>query len=103
MEPDVKELLKKNLELTKENNKLLRKARRGALLGGLFKLVWVVIIIGVTIYAYFNFISPILDKVLNTTRTVQEVGNKVGNLEGKIQKKLQGGEFEKIRNFFNIK
>lgn len=103
MEHNTQELLKKNLELTKENNKLLKKIRRGALLGGLFKLIWIAIIIGVPVYVYFNFLSPVLDQVLDTAQTVQETGNKIGGFGGQIQDKLQGSGFGKILNIFNKK
>lgn len=101
MEQDTRDLLKKNLELTKENNRLLKKMRRNALLGGLMKLVWLAVIIGVPVYVYFNFLAPVLDQVLDAAQTVQEVGDKVGGIENQIQEKLQGNPLEDILNIFN--
>ena len=102
MEQDVQELLKKNIELTKENNKLLKKMRRNAFLGGLLKLVWIAVIIGLPVYIYFNFLAPVLDQVLDAAQSVQDVGSKVEGLQGELQDQLKGsGIREFLDNFFN--
>lgn len=90
MEQDIRDLIKKNIELTEENNKLLRKMRRHALLGGLFKLLWIAAIIGVPVYLYINFLAPILDQVLSAAETVQGVGERVGGVGTEFQGKIQG-------------
>ena len=96
MEPELKKIVKENLELTKENNRLLRKIRRGSLLGGLMKIIWIAIILGVPVYLYFNFIEPILGDVIDAAQTIQEVGNKVQGVEEQI-----GGGLDSLREFFN--
>ncbi|MFC1733187.1 hypothetical protein ACFL6I_23050 [candidate division KSB1 bacterium] len=102
MEESIQELLKKNIELTKENNKLLKKMRRNALLGGLLKLVWIAVIVGVPVYVYFNFLAPVLDQVLDAAQTVQDVGGKVEVLQSDIQDQLKGsGIKEFLDKFFN--
>ncbi|NQV93447.1 hypothetical protein HQ403_03040 [Candidatus Kaiserbacteria bacterium] len=101
MEPDIRDLLKKNFELTKENNKLLRKMRRNALLGGFFKLIWIAVIIGVPVYVYFNFLAPVLDQVLDAAQTVQDVGGKVEVLQGELQNQLKGSGIKDLFNLFN--
>ncbi len=88
-EQDTQDLLRKNLELAKENNKMLKKMRRNALLGGVLKLVWIAIMIGAPIYIYINFLSPVLDQVLGAAETVQEVGNKVGGAGTEFQGKIK--------------
>ena len=95
---NIQELLKKNLELVKENNKLLKKIRRGAIFGGILKIVWIAIIIGVPVYVYINFLAPVLDQVLNAAETVQEVGGKVEGIQSELQDQLRGGG---IKEFFN--
>lgn len=96
MEPDLRELLKKNLELTKENNKLLRKMRRNAVWGGIFKLIWLAVLIGLPVYVYFQFLEPLVGNVLDAAQTVQEVGDKVQGVEKQL-----GGSIENIRDFLN--
>lgn len=74
---DDRELLRKNLELTEENNRLLRKMRRGAIWGGIFKLIWLAILIGLPVYVYITFLQPILGDVVDTIETVQGAGDRV--------------------------
>ena len=101
MEPDIRDLVKKNLELTKENNALLRKMRRGAIFGGILKLIWLAIIVGVPLYLYINYLAPVLDQVVGAAQTVQEVGGKVESLPQDLQNKIEEGGFGDLLNFFN--
>ena len=64
--------------------------RRNALLGGLLKLIWIAIIIGLPIYIYINFLAPVLDQVLDAAETVQDVGDKVGGIRIDFQSRVQG-------------
>ncbi|MBI2617968.1 hypothetical protein HYW58_00745 [Candidatus Kaiserbacteria bacterium] len=100
MEQDTEKLLRKNLELTEENNRLLRKMRRGAILGGIMKLVWLAVIIGVPVYLYIHFLAPILDQVVGAAQTVQEVGGKVENIQGQLQNQLGESGIQEILNLF---
>lgn len=100
MEQDTEKLLRKNLELTEENNRLLRKMRRGAIFGGIMKLVWLAVIIGVPVYLYVQFLAPILDQVVGAAQTVQEVGGKVENIQGQLQNQLGESGIQEILNLF---
>jgi hypothetical protein len=66
MQPDnnheeIKRLLVENQRLLTDNNNLLHKMRRDALLGSFFKIIWFIIIIGGPVYIYFNYIQPNMD------------------------------------------
>lgn len=57
---DLKELLQETLEVSKENNKLLKRMRRDAIIGGILKfLVWVVLIVA-SFYLSFQLLQPYL-------------------------------------------
>jgi len=75
MEPDdVKSDEKKLgeiLEMVKENNRILRKIRRGAVVGTFLSILYWVIIIGISVGAYY-YIKPYLGS-FNTI--IQSVGN----------------------------
>jgi hypothetical protein len=103
MEEDIHGLLEKNLELSKENNKLLKKMRRGAIFGGLLKVLWIAIIIGIPVYLYINFLAPVIDEVLGTVQAVQEVSGKVEGLQGDLQVQLQNSGIKDLLNLFNKK
>ncbi len=56
----LEELLEENIELTKENNRLIKAMRRDALIGGVLKvLIWGVLI-GGSIYFSMKYLEPLL-------------------------------------------
>ncbi len=63
---EIKSMLKKNLALTKDNNRLLRKIRRNAVIGGIFKLVWFAVIIGLPVVLYYYVLQPYISQVTDT-------------------------------------
>ena len=63
MEPDmshaeIKRMLKKNEELLEENNKLLRKMHRNAVVGVWIRIVWYILLIGLPFALYFYILEP---------------------------------------------
>jgi len=58
MHEDVSELVRRNIELTKENNRLLRSMRRAAWWGTFFRILWMAVIIGVPVFLYYYFFMP---------------------------------------------
>ena len=57
---DVRRLLRQNLKLSEENNRMLRKLRRDAVIGSILRIFWFAAIIGVPVYLYFAFLQPYL-------------------------------------------
>lgn len=58
MNDDLEVLLRRNLELSKENNRLLRSMRRAALWGTFFRIAWIAVLIGVPVFLYYYFLQP---------------------------------------------
>lgn len=83
-----KRMLREILETSKENNKLLKRMRRAALWGGVLRVIWWAIIIGVPIYLYFSVLQPVFNEVgisfsniLENIENLQEVvGKGVSNI-----------------------
>lgn len=71
MDPESKDLLRKNLELAKENNKMLRRMRREAIFGFLVKLLIWALVLGVPIYLYFMFVEPRVEEAKGLYEDVQ--------------------------------
>jgi hypothetical protein len=71
MDERQEKLLRKTAELTKENNRMLHAMRRNAFIGGVFKFLWLAILIGVPVYIYFNFFQPVLEDIGEAYRGVQ--------------------------------
>lgn len=65
MQPDfteIMQLLKSNNELAKQNNELLRKMHRSAVIAFWFRLLWICIFLGLPFVLYFSVIKPYIDE-----------------------------------------
>lgn len=66
----LEELLRESIEITRENNRLLKAMRRDALIGGIVKvLIWGVLI-GGSLYFSLRYLEPLLTPM----QTLQESG-----------------------------
>ena len=74
MEEGLKELLQANLELSKENNKMLHKMVRTQRNALIMKAVYWLIIIGITVGAFF-YIQPFLKKFTDMLPGVSKLLN----------------------------
>lgn len=54
----VTRLLKENLELTRENNRYLKKLHRDAVIGLWIRVLWVAVLVGIPFILYFYVIQP---------------------------------------------
>lgn len=63
MQPDfteIMQLLKSSNELAKQNNELLRKMHRSAVIAFWFRLLWICIFLGIPFLLYFYLLKPYL-------------------------------------------
>lgn len=51
-------LLKENIELTRENNRFLRKLHRDAVISIWIRVLWIAVLIGIPFILYFYVIQP---------------------------------------------
>ena len=79
MEPEEKEMLRKNLELSQENNKMLHSIRRNMLWGRITKTIYWLIIFGTAIGVYY-YIEPYLNSAIGAYGSVKGDIKSVGNL-----------------------
>jgi hypothetical protein len=64
---NLRDLLEENIELARENNKILKAMRRDALIGGLLKtIIWVVFLV-VSIYFTIQYLDPLISSFGNAT------------------------------------
>lgn len=76
MDPEIKELLRRNIKLSEENNALLKKMHRRAELSFFFRFVYWTIIIGAAVVSFY-YTQPYLDKVLALYADIQAGADKV--------------------------
>ena len=75
--PDTEEtlLLRETLEVEKENNRLLRKMRRDAVVGRIFTIAFWAITLGVPVILYYFFIAPYIHSFQASYQQVQDSAN----------------------------
>jgi len=86
IDPGLRKILEENLELSRENNKLLHKIHRGAIWGRVFRALYWLVIIAITMGAYY-FIQPMLDGLMETysgfksgMEGIQKAGESIPNI-----------------------
>lgn len=70
MDKEDKNLLRENLKLNRENNRLLKKMRRGMLFSSFFRLLYWLIIIGASLGTYY-YLQPYIDEAKNTYNQIK--------------------------------
>lgn len=77
MNPEERQLLIQTHRLVEENNELLRKMRRSALVGRIFRVLYWVIVIGLSVGAYY-FIQPYVENLQNATGDIGKLFQGIG-------------------------
>ena len=65
MDQEDKKIIRKNFEMTLENNKMLKKIRRSMFLSNVTRLFYWVVIIGLSLGAYY-YLQPYIDGAKET-------------------------------------
>ena len=78
MEPEYKEILKKTLELSQDNNKMLQSMHRSLVWGRVFRFIYWIVLLGIAIGSFY-YIQPYLDQVLGTYQGVKGQLNSLGS------------------------
>jgi len=87
---EIKKLLVENQRLLMENNQLLNKMRRAAVLGSVFKFIWLLIILGLPVYAYFSYIAPNLDTIKQSYTSFEQMSKDTDSLKRWFEDLRQG-------------
>ena len=90
MDEELKELLEKNLEISEETLRILKKMRRGRMIGGILVFFKWVIIIGLSAGAYYYaepYIKNIIGGLDKTMSQINELQN--GNIPPELIKQFQ--------------
>ena len=89
MTPEERQLLIQTHRLVEENNELLRKMHRAALVGRVFRLLYWIAIIGLSVGAYY-LIQPYVEQIQNAfdnlkggVANVKEAASSLGDI-GKL-------------------
>jgi hypothetical protein len=76
MSPEERELLEESVELSKENNEILRSMRRSQRIGNIMSFLYWVFIIGTAFGAYY-FLQPYVDQIMEVYGGAKNAINQV--------------------------
>lgn len=71
MDNELKKLLEENLEFSKENNELLRSIRGSQKRAAMMRMLYWILIIGMTFGAYY-YIQPYIEQIMSVYSGTQE-------------------------------
>ncbi len=61
---ELRELLEENIRLAKDNNHMLRSARRAARVGFVGRILFWIVMLGIPTYVYVTYLAPIVSSVV---------------------------------------
>ena len=79
MDIQEKRLLEETAALAKENNKLIKKIRRGMITGRVVRIFYWVVIIGISVGAFY-FLQPYVEGIRGIYEDLQGAQNQVNTL-----------------------
>ncbi len=107
-EEEIKNLLKEDVEISRESLKILKSIRRANRLSMAFKIVYWLIILGIVAGVYY-FVEPYIRGAVGAVQQVQQMipgNNKVNgtqNTSSDLLKNLPPSLVEQLQDFFKTK
>ena len=95
MDQSLEKLLKENLELSQENNKILRSMRSSARWSRFFKIIFWLVIIGTTAGTYY-YLQPFLTEMMKAYQGIVSGANKIGEIGNTVPILPQGFDINSI-------
>lgn len=90
---ELRDLVKKNMELTQETHKMVRGMRNSARWGRFFTIVWWIVVVAVSGAAYYYYLAPYVQKaeqiysqVAQNSQQAQGLGQQISNFLNQFNK-----------------
>ncbi len=87
---------KELVELTRQNNRMLKDMRRDAMIGGIIQFVWWVILVIVLPYFTWLFLQPYLEGMLNAYQSAQGQSAQVTDALNQLQQAGGNVDLQKL-------
>ena len=84
-EGKLEEFWRRNLTVAEDSHRMLRAMRRSAFFGGVFRVIWWALIIGVPIVIYYLYLQPIVEQVTTTYGKVEQSASQIQNLAQNLE------------------
>ena len=97
--------LEEMYQMVRDNNHMLKSARRSAFIGGIVKAIWWVVILIVLPYLTWLYIEPYLHTALAQYQAIEQQGGNIQNQAAELQKQLNelqgqtGGFMDLLKQF----
>lgn len=91
---EIKRLLVENQRLLLENNQMLHKMHKTALVSSILRFVWFLIVLGVPIYIYFAYVAPNWDNLKAKVQSFEELMQDSSRFEEFIDTFKSGNQSE---------
>jgi Ni,Fe-hydrogenase I cytochrome b subunit len=91
MTPEERELLTKSIEISEENNRMLKSIRRSARFSSFLRTIYWLIILG-TAFGTYYFLKPFIDPIVKGYKGMQENIESVRNATSNLPTWLGGKE-----------
>jgi hypothetical protein len=80
----IQHLLKENLKLSKENNKLLKKLHRANIVGFWSRIIFFLIIVGVPFFIYRYYLEDFVQELFVTYQSLRESASELKELPNRL-------------------
>lgn len=74
---ELRELVKRQTQLNADTNKVVHSMRRSQRIHSFFAIVWWLLVMGVSVYTYFNYVQPYVEQVVELYGSAQDVQGQV--------------------------
>jgi flagellar biosynthesis/type III secretory pathway M-ring protein FliF/YscJ len=91
MSPEQEKLLRQTFELSQQNNRMLHAMRRNALLGGIVKFIFYILILVVApLWVYTTYLQPLVQNLEKTNAQTQAQFTALQDTWKAIESKIPG-------------
>jgi len=97
---ELKKMVRQNLELSADNNRMLRAMRRAARWASFMRLVYFLVIAGGLTFGYVYFVQPYVEQVLHLYEQIQTGVNSVSGSVG-VDSGAWTSAFDSFKQFFS--
>jgi hypothetical protein len=84
MNPEEKQMLEETLELSQENNKMLKHIRRSQKMAAVMRIFYWVLVLVIS-YGAYTFAEPYVNQMINIFQTSQTELNNIRNFGNKLK------------------
>ena len=84
MNPEEKQMLEETLELSQENNKMLKHIRRSQKMAAVMRIFYWVLVLVIS-YGAYTFAEPYVNQMINIFQSSQTELNNIRNLGNKLK------------------